>query len=346
MYGRKSAPFILIQAFLTTPHRCGRYRAPVTPSSPPPRPAALTHLRPSDAIGMKVVLAATVVTAAGLTASTAGDWTMWALGQLLLAGAMVHWFVLLHECGHGTLFHSRRANAIAGHLAGVMSGIPFAAWSHVHRRHHRWTGWQDLDPTTAALTPRSRSHVVTMLVRTCWACWIPVFALTYRLTNFWHPRRLLGSADRSSARRMAAGAIALLAVYALVTSQLGLSVALLVFVPARLLALVVEEMLILSQHTHVPMDVSHGGRVSPHPAIDQETFTRSLRLPRGVSAWLLHVDAHELHHMYPFVPGYRLREIPYSPTNEVPWWRWCRDARSMPGDVLLFQNRRQTGIDL
>jgi fatty acid desaturase len=94
------------------------------------------------------------------------------------------------------------------------------------------------------------------------------------------------------------------------------------------------------------MEVSCGGRVAPHSAMDQERFTRSLRLPGVVSRAVLHFDAHELHHMYPFVPGYRLRDIAYEPQNEIGWRQWVVAARRIPGDVLLFQNRQQTGFDL
>ena len=50
--------------------------------------------------------------------------------------------------------------------------------------------------------------------------------------------------------------------------------------------------------------------------------------------------------MYPFVPGYRLREIPYDAAHEVHWWRWTRAARAIPGEVLFFQNRDETGFEL
>ena len=86
--------------------------------------------------------------------------------------------------------------------------------------------------------------------------------------------------------------------------------------------------------------------VAPHSARDPDRFTRSLRLPRVVSRAVLHFDAHELHHMYPFVPGYRLRDIAYEPQNEIGWRQWVVAARRIPGDVLLFQNRRETGFDL
>ena len=113
-----------------------------------------------------------------------------------------------------------------------------------------------------------------------------------------------------------------------------------------LLSLVAEDLLLLSQHTHVPSNVSGGKSVKPFPAVEQESFTRSLRLPPMASAFVLNFDAHELHHMYPFVPGYYLRRIPYSPENEIGWWHWIAGAKRLPGDVLLFQNRLDTGWDL
>ena len=115
---------------------------------------------------------------------------------------------------------------------------------------------------------------------------------------------------------------------------------------ATVVAFILEDLLILSQHSHVPMNVSGGAHVTPHTAMDQERFTRSLRLPGAISRAVLHFDAHELHHMYPFVPGYRLRHIAYEPHNEIGWRQWVMSARRIPGDVLLFQNRRDTGLTL
>jgi fatty acid desaturase len=113
-----------------------------------------------------------------------------------------------------------------------------------------------------------------------------------------------------------------------------------------LLSLVAEDVLLLSQHTHIPQNVSGGHAVRPVPAVHQEVFTRSLRLPAWTSTLLLHFDAHELHHMYPFVPGYHLRRVPYQPAGEIGWWDWVRISKRTPGAVLLFENRRDTGIQI
>jgi fatty acid desaturase len=94
------------------------------------------------------------------------------------------------------------------------------------------------------------------------------------------------------------------------------------------------------------LQLSGGEDVRPFPTIEQEVFTRSLVFPRWLSAILLHIDAHELHHMYPFVPGYRLGEVQYETENEVGLLAWIKGAHALPGDLLLFHNRLETGADI
>ncbi|HVH57908.1 MAG TPA: fatty acid desaturase [Vicinamibacterales bacterium] len=312
-----------------------------------PRPAELIHLRPDDRAGLLVVGGALTGTAAAIWMSATGGWGVWTLGQLLLALMLVQWFVILHECGHDTLFRTRRYHAIAGRIAAVFALIPYHAWTRVHGRHHKWTGWQDLDPTTESLVPRPLRPVERLIVNTCWRLWIPLFSVLYRVTNYWNAPRLFRMFPKRTDRvAVVRDALALLAVYGTMLLLAGPLAMLRVAGVALVLSLMIEDLLLLSQHTHVPQHVSHGVDVKPFAAVQQESFTRSLRLPRLVSAFVLHFDAHELHHMYPFVPGYHLHRIAYAPENEVGWWRWVRGAKKLRGDVLLFQNRLESGYDL
>ena len=313
----------------------------------PPRPAALSHLKSSDSTGAAFAASAIAATATALWLASRESATAWLVGQLVLAAAFVQWFVLLHECGHGTLFKSRTANVLVGQLAGVLTMIPFPIWRRIHGRHHKWTGWQDVDPTTAALAPRQRARWERAIVNVCWKYWIPLFSITYRLANFWNlPRLIRLFADPSVHRRLVGSALIVAALYTTVTVVVGPAAMVRLVGLGLLLSLVVQDVLIISQHTHIPMGCSHGSDVAPYSAQDQERFTRSLRLPEWLSLAVLHFDAHELHHMYPFVPGYRLRHIEYEPTNEVGWTHWIGAARAIPGEVLLFQNRDETGFDL
>lgn len=58
---------------------------------------------------------------------------------------------------------------------------------------------------------------------------------------------------------------------------------------------------------------------------------------------LVHFNAHELHHIYPQIPGYRLREIEYHPMNEAHCLKWVLAAGRMSAETLLFKNRNDTG---
>jgi acyl-lipid omega-6 desaturase (Delta-12 desaturase) len=312
-----------------------------------PCPSDLSHLRPTDRQGLMVTTGAIVWTAGGIWLSTRDAVLWWLLGQALLGVAFVQWFVILHEAGHDTLFHSRRLNTIAGSLAGAMSLIPYRCWRRVHGRHHKWTGWQDLDPTTESLVPRERRLAERAIVNLCWRLWIPLFSVVYRIQNYWNLSRLRSMFERNADRAaMQRDALALLVIYAVLVAFVGPTMLLRTVGIGLLLSLVLEDLLLLSQHTHVPQNVSDGEAVRPFPAIEQGQFTRSLRLPAAVSRVLLHFDAHELHHMYPFVPGYHLHRIPYQATHEVDWWTWVMGARRMKGEVLLYQSRLHTGSEL
>lgn len=320
---------------------------PPPPISAPPI-SAFAQWRASDLIGMFFVLFASAMTAAALYLSSSEQIGLWLIGQVLLAFAFVQWFAILHEAGHKTLFRTQPLNYAAGHLSGLLAGFPFDCWKLIHGMHHRWTGWQDLDATTAGLTPRERPTWMLWTVRLCWACWIPIFSIIYRLENYWHLPRLhrLFSGKRS-VLRLALNIGGQLAIYATVAVLLGPSLLLRYTGLGILLGLMMEDILIISQHTHVPMQLSHGEPVDPVPPLQQEVFTRSLRFPAWFSQlFLLNMDGHELHHMYVQVPGYYLRRIDYAPQNEISWWQWIIQSKSVRGDVLLFQNRDQTGLEL
>jgi acyl-lipid omega-6 desaturase (Delta-12 desaturase) len=59
------------------------------------------------------------------------------------AGLLVRTFIIMHDCGHGSFFKSRRANEVFGWITGVMTLTPFAQWRYDHALHHASSG--DLD---------------------------------------------------------------------------------------------------------------------------------------------------------------------------------------------------------
>lgn len=310
-----------------------------------PAVARFTTLRPRNSAGLIHTLSACSFLGAGLWSAQAGGFWLWFAGQLLLAVAFLQAFVLLHEAGHDTLFANHLLNRVAGHAAGFVALIPFWCWQKIHFRHHRYTGWQDLDATTAALVPREIARGERRFINFVWATWIPLFVLSYRIQNYWNlPRMERYLPDPRDRRLVRINVGAVLAAYAGLLWAVGPGTAFRAVWLGLLLSFMIQELLILSQHTHVPQNLSGGAAVRRFPPDEQAQFTRSLRLPSWLSALLLHFDAHELHHMYPSVPGYRLREIPLETQHEVNWWRWVVAVKRLPGTDFLFSNWDRTGV--
>jgi omega-6 fatty acid desaturase (delta-12 desaturase) len=73
------------------------------------------------------------------------DHLLWLLPAVLALQVLflARCFSLMHDCGHGSLFRSRRINRVVGFLFGVVAAIPQLPWSRGHAFHHRHNGdWQ------------------------------------------------------------------------------------------------------------------------------------------------------------------------------------------------------------
>ncbi len=66
-----------------------------------------------------------------------------ALLIIIAAGLLVRIFIISHDCGHGSFFKSRRANAITGFISGMLTFTPYLHWRWEHALHHATSG--DLD---------------------------------------------------------------------------------------------------------------------------------------------------------------------------------------------------------
>lgn len=72
-------------------------------------------------------------------AVTHGHW--WGLILTVPAASfLLRLFVLQHDCGHGSLFRSRRANDWTGRALGVLTFTPYDYWRRTHAVHHASAG--------------------------------------------------------------------------------------------------------------------------------------------------------------------------------------------------------------
>jgi omega-6 fatty acid desaturase (delta-12 desaturase) len=56
------------------------------------------------------------------------------------AGFLVRTFIVFHDCAHGSMLPSKRANIYLGALLGVLVLAPFRRWRHDHAVHHATSG--------------------------------------------------------------------------------------------------------------------------------------------------------------------------------------------------------------
>ncbi|MFL6659272.1 MAG: fatty acid desaturase family protein [Massilia sp.] len=312
----------------------------------PTRHAADPATAPSNARGLMYFTLAALLCGGGMFLASMGHAWLWAAAQISIALGFVMWFVLLHECGHRTLFRSRWLNRAAGTVAAFMALIPPTAWRHVHAYHHVWTGWQDRDLTTMALVPRKVARWEGWIINAAWRTGLPLFSLLYRVQNYWNAARLARYFHPAVARRIRLENLVWLLAYVALLVIVGPATLVRLCGLGLLLALAIEDLLLVSQHTHMPTRRASGEKVTPFSGAEQQVSTRSLRLPGWLSWLWLHFDAHELHHLHVRVPGYHLRALPDATPNEVHWWRWLCAVKRLSGVDFMFGAREQTGMML
>ena len=73
------------------------------------------------------------------------DDAYWAtlLLSLPTAALLVRLFMIQHDCGHRSFFHSTRLNEWVGHVIGILTLTPHGYWRRAHNIHHATSG--DLD---------------------------------------------------------------------------------------------------------------------------------------------------------------------------------------------------------
>ncbi|WMS44662.1 fatty acid desaturase [Acuticoccus sp. MNP-M23] len=56
------------------------------------------------------------------------------------AGFLVRLFLIQHDCGHGSVFRTQRANNWLGRILGVITLTPYDHWRRTHALHHAGSG--------------------------------------------------------------------------------------------------------------------------------------------------------------------------------------------------------------
>jgi acyl-lipid omega-6 desaturase (Delta-12 desaturase) len=225
------------------------------------------------------------------------------------AGFLVRTFVVFHDCSHGSLLPSKRANAYVGAVLGLMVLAPFHRWRHDHAMHHASSG--DLErrgvgdlPTLTvaeyrARTPRGRlayrafrNPVVMFGVG-------PIFAMIIG-------PRIAKRAQRPRLRHsVLLTDLSLLAIVGPLCWWLGVVNFLIVWAPAALLAGSAGIWLFYVQHQFEDAYWESAEQWSyADAALRGSSY---LRLPRVLQFFSANIGLHHVHHLNAKIPNYNLQ---------------------------------------
>ena len=293
----------------------------------------------SDLKGVATVLLEVSVFSAiavGLHLTATWGWAYWLALELLGGLSLFRWFVILHECGHHTLFRAPAANTAVGHLASVFCLIPYHPWRNVHLLHHRWVGVVDKDPTQRDLLKLQQAPPLqNALFRVIWKLWLPIPFIQFLFKVFWgYPLERYRAGDPQKARKGLLSVSVCVGGQAAVVGALGFSAWATYFLPMLVVFYVVIENMNLPQHSELFPYLSDT-HPRPVPLAEQDAITRSTHLPDWLGVVLaLNFNRHTEHHLFPAAPWYslnrvrrRLGDLGYAPPHQVPFVGFMRRLR-------------------
>ncbi len=226
------------------------------------------------------------------------------------AGFLVRVFIVFHDCAHGSLFPSRRANVWVGTVMGLLVFAPFVRWRHDHAVHHATSG--DLDrrgvgdiqtltvteyharPRSGRLAYRLARHPVLM------------FGLGPVIAMVVGPRIVARDARPRMRNSVLATNAALLVLVGALVWLMGWEKFLLVWAPAAWLAGSVGIWLFYVQHQFEDAYWRCGEDWSyMEAALCGSSY---LKLPRVLQFFTGSIGLHHVHHLNARIPNYKLQQ--------------------------------------
>jgi omega-6 fatty acid desaturase (delta-12 desaturase) len=276
------------------------------------RPALVAYAKPR--LGRSVVdIATSVVPYLALSALMYLALSASVLVTLALAlpaaGFLVRTFVVFHDCTHGSLMPSKRANAHVGRILGLFVLAPFRRWRHDHAIHHASSG--DLERrgvgdivtlTVSEYRARSwRGRLAYRLIRNP----LVMFGLGPVMAMIVGPR-IATRAQRPRMRHSVLGTdVALLALVGGLCWLIGVENFVLVWLPAAMLAGSAGIWLFYVQHQFE--DAYWQGPDEWNYADAALQGSSYLKLPKILQFFTGNIGLHHVHHLNARIPNYNLQ---------------------------------------
>jgi acyl-lipid omega-6 desaturase (Delta-12 desaturase) len=229
--------------------------------------------------------------------------------MLLAAGFLVRTFIVFHDCAHGSLLPSKRANRSVGRFLGLFVLSPFQRWRHDHAIHHGTSG--DLERrgvgdivtlTVGEYQARSwRGRLAYRLIRNP----VVMFGLGPILAMIIGPR-IATRSQRPRLRHSVLGTdVVLVMVIGGLCWLIGWQRFLLVWAPAAMLAGSVGIWLFYVQHQ---FEDAYWQSAADWSYSDAALRGSSyLKLPKVLQFFTGNIGLHHVHHLNARIPNYNLQ---------------------------------------
>jgi omega-6 fatty acid desaturase (delta-12 desaturase) len=228
---------------------------------------------------------------------------------LLAAGFLVRTFIVFHDCTHGSLMPSKRANQYVGSVMGLFVLAPFRRWRHDHAVHHATSG--DLERrgvgdiitlTVSEYRERSwRGRLAYRLTRSP----VVMFGIGPVIAMMVGPR-LPTRAQRPRLRHSVLGTdAALAAIIGGLCWLIGWQDFLLIWAPPAMLAGSVGIWLFYVQHQFEDAYWQNAGEWDyADAALRGSSY---LKLPKVLQFFTGNIGLHHVHHLNARIPNYNLQ---------------------------------------
>jgi len=225
------------------------------------------------------------------------------------AAFLIRTFVVFHDCAHGSLLPSRRANRYVGRFLGLFVMSPFARWRHDHAVHHGCAGDLDrrgvgdvLTLTISEYRRRSwRGRLRYRLIRNP----LVMFGLGPIVAMMVGPRLTTRSQRPRLRNSVLLTDCALLVAFGLLLALVGWERLLLVWAPAAMIAGSTGIWLFYVQHQFDDTYWEHGEQWSyADAALRGSSY---LCLPAILRFFTGSIGLHHVHHLNARIPNYNLQ---------------------------------------
>jgi acyl-lipid omega-6 desaturase (Delta-12 desaturase) len=235
---------------------------------------------------------------------------------LLLAipagGLLVRFFIIQHDCGHGSFLPSRFANDMLGRVMSVLTVTPYSLWRREHAIHHAGSGHLD----RRGIGDIETWTVDEYLSKGRWARFryriyrnpfflflfgVPFYFLVLQRLPWFH-----GLKARDSWKSVVGLNTVMVVVYGLIAYFVGIGTLLKVVVPIVFVASAAGGWLFFIQHQF------EGAHWDGPEAWDFQVAavhgSSYYVLPKVLQWFTGNIGLHHIHHLNSMIPNYRLQE--------------------------------------